>query len=106
MIAAVMIVFACVAINHLGLVATIEGIIRRRLIIVNCPKCLSCWTVLIYELINGMALVPAVALALLSAWAAMWLHLFMAITDRIYDKVYDKIYSATDNPDANTTGVG
>ena len=65
-----MIVFACVAINHLGLVATIEGIVKRRLPVLNCPKCLSCWMVLAYLLLVGTAIIPAIALALLSAWAA------------------------------------
>lgn len=91
-----MIVFACVAINHLGLVATIEGIVKRRLPVVNCPKCLSCWMVLAYQLLVGSAIIPAIALALLSAWAATWLHLLMAIIDTFYNRIYDTIFTATD----------
>jgi hypothetical protein len=97
-----MIVFACVAINHLGLVATIEGIVKRRLPVVNCPKCLSCWMVLAYQLLVGTAIIPAIALALLSAWAATWLHLLMGFIDQIYIKLYEQIYSTTDTTDAHT----
>ena len=92
-----MIVFACVAINHLGLVATIEGIVKRRLPVLNCPKCLSCWMVLAYQLLVGTAIIPAIALALLSAWAATWLHLLMAIIDTFYNRIYDTIFTATDH---------
>ena len=90
-----MIVFACVAINHLGLVANIESIVKRRIPVLNCPKCLSCWMVLAYQLLIGTAIIPAIALALLSAWAATWLHLLMAIIDTFYNRIYDTIFTAT-----------
>ena len=97
-----MIVFACVAINHLGLVATIEGIVKRRLPVLNCPKCLSCWMVLAYQLLVGTAIIPALASALLSAWAATWLHLMMGFIDQLYQKLYEQIYPTADSADADT----
>ena len=44
------IVFVCTAVNHLGLIETIEGIIKREIPVVNCPRCLTCWSVFSYEL--------------------------------------------------------
>lgn len=42
------IVFACVAMNHLGLISAIETVLRCSLVIVNCVKCLTFWCVLAY----------------------------------------------------------
>ena len=42
------IVFVCTAVNHLGLIAAIEGIVRHSIPVINCPKCASFWSVLVY----------------------------------------------------------
>jgi len=101
-----MITFSVVAANHLGLVAAIERTIKHRLPIVNCPKCMTFWTVLAY----GIATVPAasasgiigiISVALLAAWAAIWLELAMGFIDQLYLKAYDKIYPTTNSTDAD-----
>jgi hypothetical protein len=53
--------------------------------------------VLADQLLVGTAVIPAIALALLSAWAATWLHLLMAIIDTFYNRIYDTIFTATDD---------
>lgn len=104
-----MITFSCVAANHLGLVAAAEGVVRHRLPVVNCPKCASFWSVIVYGLaganssfltLHSSLQIPAAAF--LAAWAAVWLDLFMGITDKLYIKLYDTLYPTTDttNPDA------
>ena len=90
------IVFVCTAVNHLGLIAAIERVIRHRLPVVNCPKCLTCWSVFAY----GIATVPYVspqivarmlAISLLSSYLAIWLELLMYAIDTLYNRIYAKI---------------
>ena len=99
-----MITFSVVAANHLGLVAAIERTVKHRLPIVNCPKCMTFWTVLAYGVWNvGIPdLPPTIAVALLAAWAAIWLELFMGFVDQLYLKAYEQIYPTADTADADT----
>lgn len=94
-----LILFSCVAANHLGLVAAIEKAISRRLPVINCPKCLSFWATLIYGCsicCNSVAAIPSaipsvLALSFLAAYAAIWLELIMFSIDTLYNSIYDKI---------------
>ena len=94
-----LILFSCVAANHLGLVATIEKVTGRRLPVVNCPKCLSFWATLTYGCsvcCDSIAALPSaipsvLALAFLAAYAAIWLELIMFSIDILYNSIYDKI---------------
>lgn len=94
------IVFVCTAVNHLGLIPAIERIIRRKLWIIDCPKCLTCWSVFAY----GIATVPSgspqgiivalprlLAIALLCSYLALWLNLIMYAIDTLYNRIYGKI---------------
>ena len=94
------IVFVCVTMNHLGLIRKIEEI-RGELPIFNCPKCLSCWSVFIYELWSvGFSDLPIIlAISFLCSYLAIWLELFEGYIDTLYNKLYDKIYPTTDTTD-------
>ncbi len=90
------IVFVCTAVNHLGLIVAIERVIRHRLPVVNCPKCLTCWSVFAY----GIATAPYVslqivarllAISLLCSYLAIWLELLMYAIDTLYNRIYVKI---------------
>lgn len=85
------IVFIATAVNHLGLIAAIERIIRRKLWIIDCPKCLTCWSVMGYLLLTGSHPLPSLAIALIAAYAAIWIELFMYFIDTIYNRIYGKI---------------
>ena len=97
-----MITFSVVAANHLGLVAAIERTVKHRLPIVNCPKCMTFWTVLVYGTYVSDINVLNIAVALLAAWAAIWLDLFMGFIDKLYLKAYEQIYPTADSTDADT----
>ena len=99
-----MITFSVVAANHLGLLAAIERTVKHRLPIVNCPKCMTFWTVLAYGLWDvGTSDLPlTIAVALLAAWAAIWLELAMGFIDQLYLKLYDTIYPTADSTGADT----
>ena len=96
------IVFACVTANHLGLISAIERVVRRKLWIVDCPKCLTCWSVMAYGLSgDGFSAHPSyltqlLAISFLSAYVAIWLELFEGFIDKLYDYVYNKIYPTAD----------
>lgn len=92
-----MLVFTAVMINHLGLIEAVEEIIKRKIPIVNCCKCLSFWLVLAYMLINGYNVINSVATSFLCAWAATWIELLLGIIDYYYCKVYENFYSETTN---------
>ena len=90
------IVFICVTANHLGLVKAIEETLHRELRIVNCTKCLSWWSSLVYSLVTSSELIPSLAISFLASYIAIWLELFEGFIDTLYQKLYDKIFSAED----------
>lgn len=100
-----MITFAAVAANHLGLVSAIERTTKHRLPILNCPKCLTFWAVTVYGTLSGPEhprdIIGVCAVALLLAWAAIWLELAMGFIDQLYLKAYDTVYPAENPTDAD-----
>ena len=99
------IVFSAVTVNHLGLVGAIERITGKKLWVVDCPKCLSCWLVAAHLLLTGTPLLKTCFLALLSAYAAIWLELLEGVTDRLYDVIYGKVFSAAHTADDDQAGA-
>ena len=97
-----MLVFACVAANHLGLISAVEDVIGRNLPVINCPKCSVFWLVLAYLVCGRHNVLSSIAASFLMSYLALWLDLIMGCVDYLYNKVYDKIYSAEDKQ-ASTT---
>ena len=85
------IVFISTAVNHLGLISTIERIIKRKLWIIDCPKCLTCWSVMAYQLVTNCNPLLSLAIALLCSYIALWLNLIMYAIDTLYNIIYGKI---------------
>ena len=97
------ITIACTAANHLGLVKAVEDVIRWRLPVVGCPKCLTFWSVLAYLACSGERSAPLIlATSFLAAYTAIWLELLMAIIDSLYDRIYDTLYQ--DHPEEEKGG--
>lgn len=90
------IVFAATAVNHLGLIAAIERVIRHSLPVINCPKCLTFWSVLVYGFVcccttatpTHTAIHRLLAISLLCSYLAIWLELLMYAIDTLYNKIY------------------
>ena len=97
------IVFVCVTMNHLGLMAAIEGVVRHGLPVINCPKCCTCWSVLAYMIITGHDIIMSLAVSFLASYTAIWLELLEAYIDTLYLWLYGKITS-TDNDDTTADG--
>ena len=97
------IVFVCTAANHIGPIPDVEAFLRRKLPIVGCIKCLTFWSVLVYELwCVGFSDIPTVlAISFLCAWASIWLDLFMGIIDHLYLIIYEQIYPTANAADTD-----
>lgn len=89
-----MIVFACTAMNHLGLIGAAEEVLGRKLPVLNCCKCSSFWASLACGLYYGEDVITILAISFLASIAAIWLELGLGYMDKIYDKAYVKIYGA------------
>ena len=98
------IVFVCVTMNHLGLMAAIEGVVRHDFPVINCPKCCTCWSVLAYMIITGHGIIMSLAVSFLASYTAIWLELLEAYLDTLYLWLYGKITS-TDNEDTASDGT-
>ena len=91
------IVFTCVTANHLGLVKAIEDTWEKELPIVNRPKCLTFWSVLIYTVFATRQVIAPLAISFLAGYIAIWLELFEGMIDKLYNMLYEKIYATTDD---------
>ncbi|MBR1500071.1 MAG: hypothetical protein IJ615_10680 [Bacteroidaceae bacterium] len=107
------IVFACTAINHLGLVTAVEQLVRHHLPVVNCPKCLTFWSTLVLGLsgdgimsANPSGVVQWLAISFLASYSAIWLELIMYSIDTIYNRIYDKISKYTPEESDGETADG
>ena len=86
------IVFVCVTVNHLGLVKAIEDTFHTELKVVNCPKCLTWWSSLVFTIITSREPIPSLAISILASYTAIWLELLEGFIDSLYMKLYEKIY--------------
>lgn len=91
-----LLILSCVLINHMDMVSAIEKILKHRLPILNCVKCLTFWTVLIYLLVNGHSIIVSPAVSFLSSYIAIWLELLFGLIDKCYEKIFKTLYKETD----------
>lgn len=91
------IVFACVTANHLGLIKAIEDSIHWELPIINCCKCSTFWSVLLYTNITSCEPFTSLAISFFASYTAIWLELIEGYVDFYYIRLYEKIYTDTDD---------
>lgn len=98
---------AAVLANHMGLIEAIEGVIKHKLPIINCSRCLTFWSVLCLLCCNNVAAKPTtiVATSFAAAYAATWLELLFGIIDKQYERIYKKTYPEAAK-EAAETGAG
>ena len=101
-----MLVLSAVLINHLGLIEAVEKVIRHKLPVLNCCKCLSFWAVLVYCLATCDNAIASVAISFICAYLAVWLELACGVIDKIYNRVYESIYpTQADEPTRAEDGM-
>lgn len=101
---ALCLMFAFTAANHLGLVSKLESIIGHTIPIINCPKCSTFWSTLIYMLVVSHDIIGGIAMSFFFAYLAIWLELAMGVADCLYMDIYEKIVSRT-APSKTATGA-
>lgn len=101
---AALLTFSFTAANHLGLVSKIEELTGHNLPVINCPRCASFWSILLYCIVASGNVIGAVAMSFFFAYLALWLELAMCVVDYLYKKIYEKIISdsASDKAAAST----
>ena len=92
-----MIMFSCVAANHLGLISAIERVTGYKFLIINCSRCFTFWSVLMYSMFTTNGILLSFATSFLAAALAPWLELLMGLTDNLFNILYDTIYPTTEN---------
>ena len=97
-----LLMLSAVLANHLGLVEAVEGVIRHKIPVLNCPMCASFWVVLVYSLIAGRELVASVAVSFMCAYIALWLELLCGYIDTLYNRFYESIYTSQDKDETDT----
>lgn len=100
------IVFVCVTANHLGLVKAIEETYERELPVINCVKCLTFWSVLVYMVFATRDVITSLAISFLASYTAIWLELLEGYVDTLYLKLYGKIYKNPNDTSASDADNG
>lgn len=91
--------------NHLGLIEAIEGVIKRQLPIINCPKCCTFWSVLLYAIIAKVPPIASVTIAFVMSLMSVWTELLFGYIDTLYTRLYEKIYPTKDNNATDTQTI-
>ena len=99
-----MLVLSATLANHLGLVEAVERVLKHKIPILNCSKCASFWSVLIFSLATGQGLIASVAVSFLCAYAAVWLELLCGYIDTKYNKIYENIYAEENEAESSAKG--
>lgn len=99
-----MLVLSATLANHLGLIEAIEGVAKMEIPIINCPKCLSFWSVLLYSILSGCELIASVAVSFVCAYCAVWLELLFGYIDTLYNRLYENIYPKETDDAAGAEG--
>ena len=92
---------SCVLFVSMGLSAAIQETLHFKSKILSCPKCLTFWSVLIFNLLTGTRPVEAVAVSFISAYAALWAALLLDSITIIYNWFYEKITEPQDTDKEN-----
>lgn len=101
---AVVIMFICTAMNHMGLVEAIEDELGYELPVIGCTKCSTFWCCFAYLLFTRKALLMPIATAFCLSYLSVWLELLMGFIDTQYEKCYEKIYDYHRNGEAPADG--
>lgn len=104
---AALVATSCVLFVQMGLSGAIQDAIRIRSRLLSCPKCLTFWAVLAWELAHHAGLVSAVAVSFVLSYAALWAALILDGLAVLYNTLYETITETNTgaSPDAQA-GAG
>ena len=90
-----MVLISCVLFLHLGLGDEIEKRLHIKCILLECPKCLSFWSILIVSLFY-FDVIRAIFNAFVCAYLALWLDIALSYVSKIYNRLYEEINTESD----------
>lgn len=96
---AVLATVACVLFVQMGLSEAIQEILRIRLSVASCPKCVTMWGCLVVLLVDGHGLLESVAASFVSAYAAVWLSLAYDGLAVLYNRIYESFTPKPGTPE-------
>ena len=86
-----LITVSCVLFVQMGLADAIQEVLRTRLRIVSCPKCVTFWLCFVWTVTHGYGLLLSVAASFIASYCALWLSLFYDALALLYNYVYEQI---------------
>ena len=104
---AALVAVSCVLFVQMGLSGAIQDAVRIKSRILSCPKCLTFWAVLAWELAHRAGVVSAVAASFILSYAALWVALILDGLTVLYNSLYNAITETTeDTPEDAAPGDG
>lgn len=88
---AALVAVSCVLFVQMGLSGTVQEILHFKSRILSCPKCLTFWVVLAWELTHRVGLVVSIATSFILSYAALWSALILDGLTVLYNSLYDTI---------------
>ena len=92
---AALVAVSCVLFVQMGLSGAIQDAVRIKSRILSCPKCLTFWAVLAWELAHRAGMVSAIAASFILSYAALWVVLILDGLAVLYNSLYDAITETT-----------
>ena len=86
-----MITVSCVLFVQMGLSDAVQRALHISLRIVSCPKCLTWWICLAYQLTHDYGILESVATSFVCAYCALWLALMYDALATLYNYAYKTI---------------
>jgi hypothetical protein len=93
---AALVAASCVLFVQMGLSEAVQKTLRVHLRILSCPKCLTFWSVLAWNLAHGTPVVVSVAASFLLSYAATWAALILDGLSVLYNRLYETITETDD----------
>ena len=93
---AVLILISCVLFIQMGLSEALQSVLRIKLSILSCPKCLTFWVTLITLMIKGYGIIEPVTVSFISAYLALWLSLLYDYLANLYNRLYERTAETKD----------
>ena len=94
---AALVAVCCVLFVQMGLSKAVQDLLRFKSRILSCPKCLTFWSVLVWNLAHGTPAVSSVAFSFILSYAALWAVLILDGLAVLYNALYDAINETTEN---------
>ena len=102
---AALLAMSCVLFVQMGLSEAVQKTLRFKSRIFSCPKCLTFWSVLLWNLAHGTPVIASVASSFLLSYAALWAALILDGLSVLYNSLYDAITETTQDTTEDTEAV-